>query len=365
MFTRIRLAAALVGLSLLASTLQAADVSASLQKGTPDLKSVGQLAAGPEGILFVADPNAGAIFAIDTSESAGPAAPGKIEVKGIGDKIASLLGTEASALQIADLVVGQGGNAYLAVMRGRGPDAAPVLLRVNSSGKIEAVNLKDVKFAKVTLPNANTTPPRGRPGPSQAITDLIFVDGKVFVAGLSNEAFASTLRVIPFPFPADGGKGTGIEIYHGNHGAFETRAPIRAFTAYKIDGDDHLLGAYTCTPLAKFPVKDLKPGEKVRGTTIAELGNRNTPLDMIVYQKGGKDYILMANDNRGLMKFATEGLGKVEGITTRIGGKAGLGYETLETFKNDVVQLDRLGKDQALILRKVGDGYDLETIALP
>ncbi len=54
----------------------------------------------------------------------------------------------------------------------------------------------------------------------------------------------------------------------------------------------HVLAAYTCTPLVKFPLSDLKPGEKVKGTTIAELGNRNRPLDMIVYQKDGKDYVL-------------------------------------------------------------------------
>ena len=45
----------------------------------------------------------------------------------------------------------------------------------------------------------------------------------------------------------------------------------------------------------KFPVSSLKPGAKVMGTTIAELGNRNRPLDMIVYKKDGKDYLLMAN----------------------------------------------------------------------
>jgi hypothetical protein len=36
------------------------------------------------------------------------------------------------------------------------------------------------------------------------------------------------------------------------------------------------------------------------GTTIAELGNRNRPTDMIVYRKGGKDYLLIANTSRGV-----------------------------------------------------------------
>ncbi len=41
------------------------------------------------------------------------------------------------------------------------------------------------------------------------------------------------------------------------------------------------------------------------GTTIAELGNRNRPTDMIVYSKDGKDYLLIANTSRGVMKVPT------------------------------------------------------------
>ena len=43
----------------------------------------------------------------------------------------------------------------------------------------------------------------------------------------------------------------------------------------------------------------------VIGTTIAELGNRNRPLDMIVYQKNGKEFLLMSNNSRGVMKIPT------------------------------------------------------------
>ena len=37
-------------------------------KGTPDLKSAGPLAFGPEGILFVGDPQGAAVFALDTGD---------------------------------------------------------------------------------------------------------------------------------------------------------------------------------------------------------------------------------------------------------------------------------------------------------
>ena len=58
----------------------------------------------------------------------------------------------------------------------------------------------------------------------------------------------------------------------------------------------------------RIPVSELKAGNKVKGTTIAELGNRNRPLDMIVYTKDGKHFILMANSSRGVMKLTGENL---------------------------------------------------------
>src|SRR5205085_3238827 len=135
---------------------------------------------------------------------------------------------------------------------------------------------------------------------------------------LSSEEFASTLRVIPYPFK-EVDKGTGIKIFHGAHGKLETNAPIRTFVAYKIGKEDHIMAAYTCTPLVKIPVADLKPGAKVNGTTIAELGNGNQPLDMIVYTKGGKEYLLIANTKHGILKVPTTDFGTADPITKQTG----------------------------------------------
>jgi hypothetical protein len=356
------LAAALVVAALAAGSVRAADLSASLKKGTPDLKSVSALAFGPEGILFVGDPQGAAIFAIGTGDTTRKTGAGStLKVEGIDAKIASLLGTDVKGIRVADLAVNPAsGNAYLAVLRGQGPEAAPVLLKVQAGGKIEEVPLKDVPFAKAVLPNLAPSSPR-----AQSITKVAFVKDRVFVAGLSNEEWASNLRSIPFPF-TQVDKGTGIQIYHGAHGQFETKAPIRTFVPYEINGQAHLLAAYMCTPLVKLPIDQLKPGEKVKGTTVAELGNRNMPLDMIIYEKNGKDYILMANSSRGVMKITTENIGNIKGITdpVRGGGTAGLTYEKISDLKG-VVQLDRLDKDHALILVESPSGMTLDTIALP
>ena len=188
----------------------------------------------------------------------------------------------------------------------------------------------------------------------------------MLVAGLSNEEFASTLRAIPFPFKTVA-NGTSVEIYHGAHGKFETRSPIRTFVPFKIGNEPALLAAYTCTPLVQFPLSDLKPGAKIKGKTIAELGNHNRPIDMIVYQKDGKDYFLLANSSRGVMKISTDSIEKLDSITAPVpdGNKKGASYETIASWTG-VDQLDLLDSTHALVVRR-GDGgsLNLESMQLP
>jgi hypothetical protein len=356
---RVHLALALFAALAFAGAARA-DLTEGMKKGTPDLKSVSALTFGPEGILFIGDPQGGAVFAVATGDTKASDATGGIKVADINEKIASLLGIESSKLLIKDLAVNPAStNAYLGVMRGTGRDAAPALVRVErGTKKVTAFDLKDVSFSKVTLPNAKQN--------QLAITSLGYAAGKLYVAGLSNEDFNSTLRSIPFPFK-EAERGTGIQIFHGAHGKLETNAPVQTFTPFDIKGEAHLLAAYTCTPLVKIPVSELKPGAKVKGTTVAELGNGNKPLDMVVYDKDGKRYILLANDRRGVMKISTEDIDSVTPVTKQVarGGTAGLKYETIKELKG-VQQLAKLDDKQALIVTRASDGaMTLDTITLP
>ena len=352
---------------LLVGVAAAADAPAGLDKtGQPELKSVGPLAFGPAGVLFVGDPQGAQLFAIGIpiakAESAQP-----FKLSGIDAKIAAVLGTKAADILINDLAVQPGSNlAFLSVSRGKGPDAAPAILTATPAGDVALLPLEKVNYAQISISNAPAADAKDRRGASlrtESITDLAFVDDRVFIAGLSNEEFASTLRAVNFPFKAKD-TSTSVEIYHGAHGAFETRSPVRTFVPLMFGGEPHLLAAYTCTPLVRFPVSDLKAGAKLRGTTIAELGNRNRPLDIIAYQKDGKQYLLLANSARGVMKIPTEGAEKQEGITAKVADKAGLGYETIETLKG-VEHLDKQGDAHALLLVRAGDSVSLESVALP
>jgi hypothetical protein len=358
---RCRFAAlALAAILVLAGTMQAAGPRDSLKKGNPELQSIGALTFGPEGILFIGDPRAAAIVAVDTNDHTAASSPDRPKVDALNEKIASLLGIEADQLLINDLAVNPiSGNTYLGVSRGKGADARPVLVRVDRASKITEVPLQNVPFARITLEDAAQGNKR-----QFSITKLAFSKGRLFVAGLSNEEFSSRFEAIAFPFKKVD-KGTSVEIFHGSHGRRETNSPIRVFVPYEIKGEENLLAAYTCTPLVQIPVSELKPAAKIKGKTIAELGNRNTPIDMIVYQKDGKDYILMANSARGVMKIATEGIDKIEAIEKRISDKAGLKYDTITSLQG-TVQLDAFDKDHALVLRKTKDNkFNLETVELP
>jgi hypothetical protein len=365
----LHLASVLVVVGLVTHAAPAADWAEGMKEGKPGLKSAGPLAFGPGGVLFVADTKSAAVFAIATGDTRA-AASGTLKVEGLDKKVAGLLGTTADQILIEDMAVNPvSRSAYLAVSRGRGPDAVPVLVRVNTDGVAEVVDLDRVNFAKAELPDAPTDgvvgDGRRQSNPRQeSITDLAFLEDRVIIAGLANEEFASTLRAIPFPFKNVAG-GTTVEIYHGAHGRFETRAPVRTLVAFNIGNDPHLLAAYTCTPLVQFPVKQLEPGAKIRGKTIAELGNRNRPLDMIVYQKDGKDYLLLANSSRGVMKIGADNIEAAAAIESRVAETEGLSYDTVKEWTG-VEHLDKLDAGHAVVIRRGQDKVaNLETMPLP
>ena len=330
------------------------------------LQSIGPLAFGPNDVLFAADTLGATIYAFQLGKAATGSSAGTPDVAAIDQKIAAVLGTDAASIAIADLAIHPTSkNAFIAVMRGQGADAKPALVRVDGAGKIDVVALDTLTHTKAALPNAPAPPAEGaRRNPrAESITDMSFVDGKLIVAGLSNEEFSSKLRTISYPFAAVE-PGTSVEIYHGNHGALETRSPVYAFVPYKVGGNPHLIAGYLCTPLVKFPVASLTGSQKVVGTTIAELGAGNRPIDMYVYSKDGKDYLLMSNTRRGVMKIATDGFASASPITTRIGGTAGVPFETIATLTG-VQQMELLDATRTVIIASENGALNMRAVPLP
>ncbi|MBC8353217.1 MAG: hypothetical protein H8E66_14565 [Planctomycetes bacterium] len=352
------------------STVNAADWG--LKKGNADLKSAGPLAFGPDGILLVGDTKAATVFAIDTGDASGE--PGKVSfsIKALNEKVADAVGAGSQSVKINDIVVNPAsGNVYVSAIA----NGKAALVRVDGAGDLSKVKLEGVGVAKVALPNAPEDKVvgqgrrRGNPR-DESITDLAYSDGKVLVSGVSPNPSGgrtlSTVRELPFPLTS-ADSGVNVEIFHGAHGGLENYSTVRTFVPFNIDGKPSLLAGFTCTPLVRFDVKSLKSEKPVRGTTVAELGNRNRPYDMIVYEKDGESWLLMANSARGVMKISTNDIGRSKGITERVGGGglAGQTYETIEELKG-VVQLDQLNDSHAIILvQNEGGSQDLATVALP
>ena len=326
-------------------------------------QSLGVLTFGSTGVLFAADSQAATIYALDLGAQAAGGKAGAADVAAIDQKIASLLGTDVAAISIKDLVIHPTSkNAYLSVMRGTGADGKPVLVRVDGDGKIQVVALDRVKYSKVALSNA---PAAGAPRNQRAdaVTDMAFVNGRLVVAGLSNEEFASKLRSIPYPFSTTD-PGTSVEIFHGNHGRLETRSPVNTFIPYTINNKQYLIASYTCTPLVRFSLDSLN-GSKVVGTTIAELGNRNRPLDMIVYRKDGREFLLMSNNSRGVMKIPTDSFGTAAPITEPVKTETGgIAYEKVASMTG-IEQMDQLDAQRSIVLARTSGALNLSALPLP
>ena len=311
-----------------------------LNVGRPGIKSVGPLAFGPEGILFVADNVGAKIFAIDVCDVDAASEPRSITVDKLDTRLAAYLGCLPEDVFIRDMAVhASSQNIYLSIMRGSGSAAVPVLIKVGTDGALSEVPLENVSFSQTAIENAPAEDDArlewraiqgNREGEERemrdggrlrsardqlrtvTVTDMAYVDGVLLVAGASNEEFSSTLRRIPFPFNGDT-LTNSLEIYHVSHGRYETASPIRAFARY--GGNKSILASYTCTPVVHFSLSDLKSGTQVKGRTVAELGSGNTPLDMVSYVRDGQEYLLVSNVRYPLVKIASSDIHRQESLT--------------------------------------------------
>lgn len=356
-----------IGLLALAATATGRYASAAelfgLSPGPVELQSAGPMSFGPSGVLFVGDPKAAKVYAINTEDK--KAAGGNYEIEDLSSAANAAFGGEVT---IVDLAVNPDtGNSFLSVTVG----GKPGLAKVTADGTVTKLNLDKVAHAVATLPN----PPedkvvqrgrRSRNARTESITDIAFTEGRVLVSGLSASESPSTVREFEFPF-RKASSGMAVEIYHAAHGRSEDSSAIQTFVPFNIGGEPSVLAGFTCTPLVKIPIGNLKSNAKVTGTTVAELGNRNKPLDMIAYKKDGKDFLLMANSARGVMKVSTEDLASNEGLTSPVrgGGSAGQAYETIEALAG-VVQLDKVDDMHAVvIIQKENEPMAMKTISLP
>src|SRR5258706_7476033 len=278
-------------------------LGAASNASAADIKSISRLAVGgPENVLFVADWKSARVHAITLPGAAQKPAGTAFNILDLDGVLSKQVG--GAKVTIEDMVV-RPGTAEVYVALSYGAAKTPALIVVTSDHKAHRIDLKAAKSTSIALrdaPTSNYKFWRETPERSFTVTDMKWRDGELFIAGLSNQDFASTLRRIKYPFDSQQSV-MSVEIYHTGHNLIETRAPIPAMSFATLGGTPYLVAAYTCTPIVIMPLHELKDGAHIRGKTIAELGYGNTPADMIAYTKSdqGKteDFLLLVNFERG------------------------------------------------------------------
>jgi hypothetical protein len=355
-----------------ASAAEAPRKDYGLKKGPAELQSVGPIAFGPAGILFVADPMGARIYALDVGT--GPAAAAQpVDIDKLDTRLAAFLGAKREDIFLKAMAVQPATHAvYLSVMRGAGAAATPALVKIDAKGAIDLVSLKTIAHAYTDVAKApkvddtRTAPVVAidtrlgkpvsfgktsfnfdpRPLRTVTVTDMAYVDGTLLVAGASNEDFSSAFRRIAFPFSGKD-EVNSLKIFHVSHGKYETEAPITTFIPYGAAG--MVLAAYTCTPLVQFSLNGAAADAQVNGKSVADLGAVSTPLDMVAFKQGGQDWFMVSNTRHPLMKIARGDIDRQDALVQ----KADLvGATRHELPQKGVTFLSNLGDGHILMVQQ-------------
>lgn len=337
------------------------------------IRSAGKLTFADAGTLLVADWQGARIHALQLPVPA--TTLGKpFNLKDVQGPIAKALRVNALSLRFRDMAAQpQSERVYvsLSIVDGRHAPQ-PALVSVDADGKVHVVDLKRVKASSIAIddePSADLVFWRDVPAQSLAVTDMTLYDKKLYVAGLSNRSFASTLRIYDYPF---GGRAkvVTVEMYHPVHNQIETRAPIRTMRVVQIDGAPTLVAAFTCTPLVAIPLAELQDGSHVVAKTIAELGWGSEPIDLVPFSAGGTDYLLLVNSSRSgdLLPLAAvaEGVNK-PGVMTPIQWPTAplAGVKAIMAPLSAVAQMDNLNADLLVALRRSDSTGAMQLVTIP
>ncbi|MCZ6632155.1 MAG: hypothetical protein O7G87_02025 [bacterium] len=86
---------------------------------------------------------------------------------------------------------------------------------------------------------------------------------------------------------------------------------------------------------------------------------------MIAYQSGDKEYILVANSNRALMKIDPKNIETQTGITEPVperGGTVGVPFSAINL--SNVQQLDNLNANHVVVIQRMDNGsLNLKSLA--
>ncbi|MFT7643631.1 MAG: hypothetical protein ACI9G1_005397 [Pirellulaceae bacterium] len=358
---------------LLLTAITEAKVIENAETGKPAIQSINAISFAPEGVLLIGDGRGKQIIAIETGDTK---AQGGLQKKivGITEKMAGLIGAKAAGIELLDMAVNPAsGTAYFAVRKQ--DSKTHLIFTVDSKGKISEFELDKVSYARLELTAAE--------GVVSLVTDVAWAEDRVIAAGRSNETFGSKIFSIDAPLKHGAkSRAYSAETYHVSHRRWETKAPMSVILPLKENDKTYVVGAFSCTPVVKYPLDAIQPNAKVKGSSVIELGSGNRPIDMFVYKKAGKSYVL---SNTFRFHHERKPFGPSPYWTVKFEQSLLLGNETVNEkavrrLKGDkattdriqmvdeyhgVMQMDQLDEERALVIRKTETGADLEPLALP
>ena len=189
-------------------------LSAAMNASAADIKSISRLAAGPGNVLFVADWKAGRVHAVTLAPASQKPSGANFNIFDLEALLSAQVG--GAKVTVEDMVARPGtAEVYVAVSYGAAK--TPALIAVTSDHKARRIDLKAAKSTFTELrdaPSAKSEFWNEIPERSFTVTDMKWHNGEVFVAGLSNQDFASTLRRVKYPF--DSKQSTTCEPAHHN-----------------------------------------------------------------------------------------------------------------------------------------------------
>lgn len=348
-------------------------LAASLCHAAPAaMQSASKLSFGDANTLFVADWKGARIHALSVPAPA-KAAGKPFNLLDVQAPIARALGVTPAALRFEDLAVQPDSElAYVALtVRGARGKSVPAIVSIDATGKVTRLDLtKATSSAAISdAPSADVAFWRDLTAQTLTVTDMRYYQNKLYVAGLSNRSFASTLRVYDYPFSGKA-SATTIEMYHPVHNQIETRAPIRSMTVMNLGGEPTLVAAYTCTPLVTIPLKDLKDGAHIAAKTVGELGWGSAPNGLVSFKMGDAEYALLINSSRSADLLSAADLGSASaqpGLNTPIDwpAKPYLGVKATMTPMSAAMRIADLNPQLLLALRRSDAGGEMQLVSVP
>lgn len=249
-------------------------------------KSANVISFGDDKTLFVGDSKSATIYAYSVTSPENKSAQAGYNLSGIDYSVAKFLKTTVDKILARGFAINPANKeAYISFDKISSSAYLPVIVILNQEGNMRLMDLAKTPHTEIKLKDPNTQDFKlwsDASLRSLTITAIKMFKNKVYVSGLSNAEFSSTLRIIDFPFNGNASS-IAVEMYHTVHDQKETRAPMRNLDFVTADGKDYLVGTYTCTPFVAVALEDLKDGGHVTAKTLAEMAVGNTPIDLFSY----------------------------------------------------------------------------------